>query len=59
MEDDDDSRQQRTGLRNQTVFALDHHTYYGLLEAYDIREPLIPHREQAGAMQMGPSGWYK
>jgi hypothetical protein len=59
VEDEDEQRAQRTGLRNQTVFALDHPTYYGLLEAYDIREPLIPHRDEAGATQVTASGWYK
>ena len=45
--------------RNQAVFGLDFHTWRALVDAFEIVEPLIPHREaEAGATQVGSRGWY-
>lgn len=30
--------------KHQTVFSLDFETWENLIEVFDIREPLIPHR---------------
>ena len=43
--------------RHQAVLHLDFDTWEDLIEAFDIRESLIPHR-QAGQNQIGATGWY-
>ncbi|KAL8792999.1 MAG: hypothetical protein Q9195_004403 [Heterodermia aff. obscurata] len=43
--------------RHQAVLHLDFDTWEDLIEAFDIKESLIPHRE-AGQNQIGATGWY-
>ncbi|KAK5137870.1 hypothetical protein LTR08_006639 [Meristemomyces frigidus] len=44
--------------KHQAVFAIDYATWAQLIEAFDIREPMIPHREDEQPTQMGARGWY-
>ncbi|OAF99449.1 Nse4-domain-containing protein [Paraphaeosphaeria sporulosa] len=54
----DQRREQNVEVqRRQAVFSIDYATWRTLIEAFDIKEPLIPHRapEQTN---IGASGWY-
>ncbi|KAG8627399.1 hypothetical protein KVT40_004882 [Elsinoe batatas] len=44
--------------KHQAVFGIDYKTWQDLIEAYDIKESLIPHREEGGQTQLGRGGWY-
>ena len=49
----------RKSTRHQAVFGLDHATWRDLVAAFDMREPLIPHRrDEAAAQHVGAKGWY-
>ena len=57
------SEAQRKGLqKHQAVFSLDFDTWEELVEVFDIKECLIPHREEdeeaVQANRGGTSGWY-
>ncbi|KAH7344350.1 Nse4 C-terminal-domain-containing protein [Pyrenochaeta sp. MPI-SDFR-AT-0127] len=43
--------------KHQAVFSIDYPTWQMFIDAFDIREPLIPHREQEEA-HVGSGGWY-
>ncbi|GAM88870.1 hypothetical protein ANO11243_069040 [Dothideomycetidae sp. 11243] len=47
----------RKSTRHQAVFGIDYKTWQDLVAAFEIREPLIPHRDE-GQGQVGPRGWY-
>jgi len=44
--------------KHQAVFALDHATWQQLVQAFEIREPMIPHRNDEPVAQLGSRGWY-
>ncbi|KAF2225103.1 Nse4 C-terminal-domain-containing protein [Elsinoe ampelina] len=44
--------------KHQAVFGIDYKTWQDLIEAYNIKESLIPHREEGGQTQLGRGGWY-
>lgn len=43
--------------KHQAVFSLDYPTWQMFIEAFDITEPLIPHRENEET-NVGSNGWY-
>jgi hypothetical protein len=43
--------------KHQAVLSIDYTTWKMFIEAFDITEPLIPHREQEEA-NVAPGGWY-
>ncbi|CAI6337272.1 unnamed protein product [Periconia digitata] len=43
--------------KHQAIFSIDYPTWKNLVKAYDITEPLIPHRQQEEA-NIAPGGWY-
>ncbi|KAH7408744.1 Nse4 C-terminal-domain-containing protein [Phaeosphaeria sp. MPI-PUGE-AT-0046c] len=43
--------------KHQAVLSIDYATWKMFIEAFDIREPLIPHRETE-EMNVAPGGWY-
>jgi hypothetical protein len=43
--------------KNQAVLSIDYPTWQMFIQAFDISEPLIPHRELDGA-NAAPGGWY-
>jgi hypothetical protein len=52
------STQQSEGAhKHQAVFSIDYPTWQAFIRAYDIAEPLIPHREVAEDV-VAPGGWY-
>lgn len=47
------------GVSNhQAVFSLDWPTWKGLIKAFDIKEPLIPHRNNDESTTINARGWY-
>lgn len=44
--------------KHQGVFSLDWPTWLKLIEAYDLKQPLIPHRNDDGGQQVTAHGWY-
>ncbi|EON64421.1 hypothetical protein W97_03652 [Coniosporium apollinis CBS 100218] len=52
-----DQREQNIS-RNQAIFSLDWPTWQSLIEAFDIEEPLIPHRQDDEGQQVTARGWY-
>ena len=44
--------------KHQAVFSLDFGTWRDLIDAFDIHESMIPHREEQAATQLGSRGWY-
>lgn len=53
-------RQKRIS-KHQAVFSIDYETWQQLIDAFDITEPLIEHRQddaEARAQRMGERGWY-
>ncbi|KAK5744911.1 hypothetical protein LTR17_001662 [Elasticomyces elasticus] len=45
--------------KHQAVFALDFDTWRGLVDAFEIRESMIPHRDESGiGASIGGRGWY-
>jgi|TARA_R110002003_G_scaffold149_5_gene13527 hypothetical protein len=43
--------------KNQAVLSIDYHTWQMFINAFDIKEPLIPHREEEET-DVAPGGWY-
>lgn len=44
--------------KHQAVFHLDYETWEDIIEAFDIKESIIPHRQSDEVAQVGASGWY-
>lgn len=42
--------------KHQAVLSIDYNTWQMFIQAFDISEPLIPHREQEE--DIAPGGWY-
>ncbi|KAF4626382.1 hypothetical protein G7Y89_g11781 [Cudoniella acicularis] len=59
---DDDGNQRQRGddgsAKHQAVLALDMATWKQLIEAFDIKEPMIRHREDEEHNSVGKRGWY-
>jgi hypothetical protein len=43
--------------KHQSVFAIDQRMWRGIIKAYNITEPLIPHRNDEGTT-VTATGWY-
>ncbi|KAL8851164.1 MAG: hypothetical protein Q9221_003884 [Calogaya cf. arnoldii] len=51
--------QQATGTqKHQAVFHLDYDTWEDLIDAFDIKESIIPHRQSEDEAEVNASGWY-
>ncbi|KAL8815930.1 MAG: hypothetical protein Q9223_004988 [Gallowayella weberi] len=51
--------EQATGTqKHQAVFHLDFETWEDLVDAFDIKESIIPHRQSEDEPQVNASGWY-
>ena len=44
--------------KHQAVFHLDYETWADIIEAFEIRESIIPHRQSDEVAQLSASGWY-
>lgn len=46
-------------MKHQAIFSIDYGTWQDLVDAYKIKEPMIPHRdEEHTPPTMGARGWY-
>jgi hypothetical protein len=46
-------------MRHQAVFSIDYSTWQRLIRAFEIKEPMIPHRGTGGSGgAIGARGWY-
>ncbi|KAF2156724.1 hypothetical protein K461DRAFT_212532, partial [Myriangium duriaei CBS 260.36] len=52
-----DAARARKSTRHQAIFGLDYATWQMCIEAFEIKEPLIPHRAEEEA-SVGAKGWY-
>ncbi len=50
-------QREKNATKNQAIFSLDYSTWQMFIEAFNIKEPLIPHREPEEA-NVTPGGWY-
>ena len=57
---DDQPRQKpkKKPAKHQAVFSLDFETWQQLCKAYEVRDPMIAHRVDEQAAEMGARGWY-
>ena len=44
--------------KHQAVFHLDYETWEDIIETFDIKESIIPHRQSDEVAQVSASGWY-
>ncbi|KAF2456311.1 Nse4 C-terminal-domain-containing protein [Lineolata rhizophorae] len=44
--------------KHQAIFSLDWETWQNLVQAFDIREPIIPHRNEEEGRNVTGRGWY-
>ena len=44
--------------KHQAVFHLDFETWEDLIETFDIKKSVIPHRQPDPKAQISASGWY-
>ncbi|TAQ89177.1 hypothetical protein B7494_g2493 [Chlorociboria aeruginascens] len=44
--------------KHQAVLAIDMETWEELITLFEIKEPLIPHRQEEGHNSVGAKGWY-
>lgn len=49
---------ERRATKHQAVLGLDYHTFRRFVAAFEIKEPLIPHRQTEQDAQVGSRGWY-
>ncbi|KAI4218391.1 MAG: hypothetical protein L6R40_008778, partial [Gallowayella cf. fulva] len=51
--------EQATGTqKHQAVFHLDFDTWEDLIDAFDIKQSIIPHRQSEEDAQVNAAGWY-
>mgnify|MGYP000867385929 CR=1 FL=1 len=52
-------QREKNQMRHQAVFSIDYSTWQRLIQAFNITEPLIPHRgATGGGGAIGARGWY-
>lgn len=60
--DERDKLQQEIGghthQKHQAVFHLDFETWEDIIQTFDIKESIIPHRTPDPATTLGATGWY-
>lgn len=50
--------QEKNISKHQAVFHLDYETWEEIIEVFDIKESIIPHRQSDEVAQVSASGWY-
>ncbi|KAI9691507.1 MAG: nuclear protein [Bathelium mastoideum] len=53
-----EEQREKQVTKHQAVFALDFDTWQQLIDVFQIREPIIPHRAEDQASQLTARGWY-
>jgi hypothetical protein len=57
-ETDDASAARRGALRHQSILSIDMPTWQAVVDAFNIKEPMIPHRREQTQGGPGAKGWY-
>jgi hypothetical protein len=55
---DSTAQHERGASRRQAIMKIDFPTWKKLITAFEITEPLIPHRDEEVITQVGGTGWY-
>ena len=58
VDEEQEEEEQGPNERHQAVLHLDFDTWEDLIEAFDIQDSLIPHRQEGQEVQIGATGWY-
>ncbi|KAK0669581.1 putative non-structural maintenance of chromosome element 4 [Cercophora samala] len=48
----------RAPMRHQAIMSIDMETWSAIIETFDIKEPIIPHRQEDEPTGPGARGWY-
>ncbi|KAK4200320.1 putative non-structural maintenance of chromosome element 4 [Triangularia verruculosa] len=48
----------RAPMRHQAIMSIDMETWRAIIETFDIKEPIIPHRQEDEPVGPGAHGWY-
>ena len=54
----DSDKRGKGSKKHQAVFSMDFATWQKLIQAYEIKEPLIENRAEHQSTQVGARGWY-
>jgi hypothetical protein len=56
----EDEREQRDSgaMRHQAVLSLDMAMWKEMIEIFEIKQPMIPHRKEEEHSSVGRTGWY-
>ncbi|KAK3365239.1 Nse4 C-terminal-domain-containing protein [Lasiosphaeria ovina] len=52
------TRSRHNTTRHQSIMSIDMKTWRDIIDAFDITEPMIPHREEEHQQGPGARGWY-
>jgi non-structural maintenance of chromosomes element 4 len=47
-----------SSMKHQAIMSIDMETWRDIIDAFDIKEPMIPHRNEDHLQQPGARGWY-
>lgn len=45
-------------MRHQAIMSIDMPTWRNIIEAFDIKQPMIPNRQEETQQGPGARGWY-
>ncbi|KAL2161324.1 hypothetical protein VTH06DRAFT_8545 [Thermothelomyces fergusii] len=48
----------KAAMRHQAIMSIDMATWRDIIDAFDIKEPMIPHRQEEPQQGPGARGWY-
>ncbi|KAL2198630.1 Nse4 C-terminal-domain-containing protein [Corynascus similis CBS 632.67] len=48
----------KTAMRHQAIMSIDMATWRDIIDAFDIKEPMIPNRQEEAQQGPGARGWY-
>lgn len=57
-ESEEASSARRGALRHQQILSIDMPTWRVAIDAFNIKEPMIPHRKEQVSTGPGAKGWY-
>jgi non-structural maintenance of chromosomes element 4 len=57
-EDEREAGTSADAAKHQAIFSMDMKTWREIIETFDIKEPMIPHREVRSTEGPGARGWY-
>ncbi|KAI1006639.1 hypothetical protein K3495_g1575 [Podosphaera aphanis] len=57
-DDEETSNNSGNQIKHQAVLDLDMASWQELIDVFDVKEPMIPHREEPDSGSIGNKGWY-